>query len=98
VGRFLADRPIKARRSTVTEQVWRWCRRNPAVAGLTAAVAALLVTVAAGATGAAFHFGEQAETEKRLKNDAEQARTKAEDKKRESRRTLTDRYTSFGLA
>src|SRR5262249_25424967 len=42
--------------------------------------------------------GEQAETEKRLKHDAEQARTKAEDKEKESRRTLTDMYTSFGLA
>src|SRR5262249_21139822 len=32
--RFLADRPIQARRSTVREQVWRWCRRNPLVASL----------------------------------------------------------------
>ena len=44
--RFLADRPIKARRISRTEQVWKWCRRNPAVAGLTAAVLLLLVTVA----------------------------------------------------
>ena len=44
--RFLADRPIKARRSSRAEQVWRWCRRNPAVAALTASVLLLLVTVA----------------------------------------------------
>ena len=30
--RFLEDRPILARRSSVVEQVWRWCRRNRAVA------------------------------------------------------------------
>ncbi len=48
--RFLADRPIKARRISRSEQVWRWCRRNPAVAGLTAAVLLLLVTVAVGST------------------------------------------------
>jgi serine/threonine protein kinase len=32
--RFLADKPIEARRATVLEQAWRWCRRNPAVAAL----------------------------------------------------------------
>jgi serine/threonine protein kinase len=46
--RFLADRPIRARRSSVTERTWRWCRRNPAVAGLSGAVALLLVVLGAG--------------------------------------------------
>ena len=40
--RFLADRPILARRSTVVERLGRWCRRNPAVASLAATVLALL--------------------------------------------------------
>src|SRR5262249_23024361 len=44
--RFLADRPIQARRASVWERAWRWCRRNPAVASLTGLVAALVVTVA----------------------------------------------------
>jgi serine/threonine protein kinase/tetratricopeptide (TPR) repeat protein/WD40 repeat protein len=44
--RFLADRPIKARRVSDAERLWRWCRRNPGVATLLAAVA-LLVTVSA---------------------------------------------------
>jgi serine/threonine protein kinase/WD40 repeat protein/tetratricopeptide (TPR) repeat protein len=44
--RFLADRPIEARRSSATEQIWRWCRRNPAVASLAASVAALILVVA----------------------------------------------------
>jgi eukaryotic-like serine/threonine-protein kinase len=39
--RFLDDRPIQARRSPVSEQAWRWCRRNPAVASLAATVALL---------------------------------------------------------
>ena len=38
LGRFLADEPIRARRATLTEQTVRWCRRNPAVASLVAAV------------------------------------------------------------
>src|SRR5262249_26412415 len=37
--RFLADRPIKARRTPWHERCWRWCRRNPMVAGLLGAVA-----------------------------------------------------------
>jgi WD40 repeat protein/serine/threonine protein kinase len=46
---FLEDRPIKARRSSVLEQTWRWCRRSPALASLTAAVALLVVLTAVGA-------------------------------------------------
>jgi WD40 repeat protein/tetratricopeptide (TPR) repeat protein len=46
--RFLADRPILARRSNWRERTWRWCRRNPWVASLTAAVALLLTVTAVG--------------------------------------------------
>jgi WD40 repeat protein len=48
---FLSDRPIVARRISLPERAWRWCRRNPAAAGLLAssAVAALaLVGVVVG--------------------------------------------------
>jgi WD40 repeat protein/serine/threonine protein kinase len=51
--RFLADRPIQARRATALGHAWRWCRRNPALAALTTSVAALLLTVAVVASGAA---------------------------------------------
>src|SRR5205085_10853045 len=37
--RFVEDRPVRARRISEAERLWRWCRRNPAVAGLLAAVA-----------------------------------------------------------
>src|SRR5262249_31725477 len=46
----LADRPILARRHSLREQAWRWCRRNPAVAALTGAVTALLLAVALGSS------------------------------------------------
>ncbi|HKB41061.1 MAG TPA: protein kinase, partial [Gemmataceae bacterium] len=46
--RFLADRPVQARRTSVAERVWRWCRRNRIVAGLAASVVLLLVLVAIG--------------------------------------------------
>jgi len=51
--RFLSDRPIRARRNSAAERLWRWCRRNPAVAGLTGVVAALLIAGAIGSTLAA---------------------------------------------
>jgi WD40 repeat protein/Tfp pilus assembly protein PilF len=44
--RFLADRPILARRHSRTEQLWRWCRRNPALATATVIAAACLFAVA----------------------------------------------------
>jgi serine/threonine protein kinase len=42
--RFLEDRPISARRTSQFELAWRWCRRNPAIAVLSAGfLVALLV-------------------------------------------------------
>ena len=43
---FLEDRPIQARRTPAAERLWRWARRNRAVAGLIACSLALLVVVA----------------------------------------------------
>jgi eukaryotic-like serine/threonine-protein kinase len=48
--RFLDDRPIQARRATAPERLWRWSRRNPAIAGLGAAAIALLAIVAVVST------------------------------------------------
>ena len=41
--RFLAGQPILARQPSVAEHLWRWTRRNPLVASLTATVVLLLV-------------------------------------------------------
>jgi eukaryotic-like serine/threonine-protein kinase len=41
--RFLEGRPIQARRVSLPERFARWCRRNPGVAGLSAAVFASLM-------------------------------------------------------
>jgi serine/threonine protein kinase/tetratricopeptide (TPR) repeat protein len=41
--RFLADKPVLARRSSAAEKTWRWCRRNPAVASLLGMVAGVFL-------------------------------------------------------
>jgi tetratricopeptide (TPR) repeat protein len=48
--RYVEDKPIRARRIGAAERLWRWCRRNPAVAGLTAAVVLLFLAGFAGVT------------------------------------------------
>ena len=55
--RFLADRPIRARRATTAEQAWRWCRRNPAATLLIVASLATLVSLGVAVT--AFVFNDQ---------------------------------------
>ena len=43
--RFLEDRPIHARRVTPVERLWRWSKRNPQIASLSAATLFLLFTI-----------------------------------------------------
>jgi WD40 repeat protein/serine/threonine protein kinase len=47
--RFIEDEPIQARRASVAERAWRWCKRNPVVAALLSLVAFMLVSSAVGA-------------------------------------------------
>src|SRR5262249_6662067 len=51
--RYTAGEPIRARRVGGVERAWRWCRRNPIVASLTAAVLLLFL---AGFAGVTWHY------------------------------------------
>jgi serine/threonine protein kinase/WD40 repeat protein len=55
--RFLADRPVEARRVAAWERAWRWCRRNPGLASSTASAAILLVVIAVGSVASASRLG-----------------------------------------
>jgi len=54
--RFLKDQPIQGRPVSRTERLWRWCRRQPVVAGLSGGVLLLLLVVAVGSSIAALRI------------------------------------------
>src|SRR5262249_14953263 len=77
--RYLEGRPIVARPVGRGERLWRWCRREPALAGL---LAALFVAVAAGTT-ASWSLAARAMENARL---AREEAARADDEAREARR------------
>ena len=97
--RFLADRPIWARRSSAMERTWRWCRRNPAVASLTAFVLLLLVAVAVVSTVSALWLRQERDRVVRAKDDLDKEhgktvteRDRAEKAEREGKAKLWQAY------
>ena len=95
--RFQEGRPITARPVGPLERGWHWCRRNPVVAALTAAVAGLLVAVALGSALAAVYYVGVADRESRLKDDARVAQEKAEANAAESRQRLVQQYVDKSM-
>jgi serine/threonine protein kinase/WD40 repeat protein len=103
--RFLADRPIRARRTGLPEQVWRWCRRNPAVASLTAFVLLLLVAVAVVSTVSALWLRQERDQVVRAKEDLDKEqeqtvkeRDRAEKAEREGKVKLWQAYLARATA
>jgi eukaryotic-like serine/threonine-protein kinase len=60
LGRFLADRPIRARRVSTAEYSWRWCRRNPAWAAFMASLVVLGMAIVVISCISALWLGERA--------------------------------------
>jgi tetratricopeptide (TPR) repeat protein/tRNA A-37 threonylcarbamoyl transferase component Bud32 len=70
--RYLRGEPIKARPVGPLGRSWRWCRRNPVVAGL---VAALVLALVGGLAGVTWKW----QDERQARADADAARQQAED-------------------
>ncbi len=86
--RFLDSKPIQARPISSTARVWRWCRRNPVVAGLLAALAVSLLLGIVFSTHFAITAGrraEQAEEAEQEATDLANEKTKLAEQERSAR-------------
>jgi serine/threonine protein kinase len=86
--RYLDDRPVKARRTTVFEHGWRWCRRNPAVASLSAS---LLLVLLAGFAVVSWKWREAAVSAR----EAREALGREEDERHRAEGNLTVALEAF---
>lgn len=88
VRRYLEGRPILARPIRPWQRAWRWCRRNPVVAGLLAAV---FVILAAGITGTTTMWLRAVEKTRQ----AEQSLAESEESLRETHRAVNESFVKI---
>ena len=77
--RYLDNRPTKARPLATQERIWLWTRRNPAVAGLVAALALVIAVGFAAVTWMWIEARDTAHKERLAKEQAERAEDQAKD-------------------
>jgi serine/threonine-protein kinase len=73
--RFLAGEPVQARSVGPAGRAWRWCRRNPKLASVSAVLAATVLAAISGFTGLTYRHNNQLREEvKRTAAKAAEAR------------------------
>jgi serine/threonine protein kinase/tetratricopeptide (TPR) repeat protein len=82
--RFVAGDPIVARPVSAPERLWRWCRRNPKVAGLSGSLMLLLFAILVVLLVFNVKLAEEKAQTKRERDAAIDARNLAEEKKQEA--------------
>ncbi len=111
LGRWTEQRPIHARPIRSSERVWRWCRRNPVVTGLSTLAVGLLLTIAVVTSWAYLREAELREAAMRAKVAAQSDRdaakaaqavsqeraTEAEISRHAAETTLADMNIALGL-
>jgi WD40 repeat protein len=104
LARFQKGEPIRARPLGPTGRLWRWCRRNPALAAAGGLAAAALVAVAVVSTAFAVRESKNATSLSAALTDAETNRREAETNLREAnanlreaRYRLAENYLDRGL-
>ncbi len=91
--RFLAGQPIQARPVGRFERFWRWCRRKPAVAGLSAA---LILVIPLGFAGVFWKWREAQDQHQQAEKNlaaARQNEIEAEENFREALKAVEDYFT-----
>lgn len=103
--RYLSDRPILARRASYWEELRRWCRRNPVIAGLCCLVAVLVAVLVGVTTAANFQLRTERDEALNQKQRAESLQRVSDDrlwrsqvstaKERRSNRRMGQRFDAL---
>jgi serine/threonine protein kinase len=96
--RFLAGEPIQARPVGPTERLWRWCKRNPRVAALSAVAAALIVGWAVSASALALGLKLQTDEAHKQTAIAQENERKAKDNEEKANNSADEARTQKGIA
>jgi eukaryotic-like serine/threonine-protein kinase len=90
--RFVEGRPIRSRPVSVVERFWRWCKRDPWLAGASIAAALLTMALALGGTWTAFVYRGQV---RQIEEHRDQIRRDLEDLRRADSATQKKMFDSL---